>query len=491
MPTDPASGDLSAYYASRGLFLDGRWQAAASGRTYAPISPATEEPLGNVPEADGAEAAAAIDVAERGFSTWRATAPWDRARIMRGIADAMRRRFDDIVRLISTEVGKPLAQSRREVNLSIDQFEWYGEETKRIYGEILPGRAPGARIEITYEPVGIVAAFTAWNFPLLLLARKVAPALAAGCAVICRPAQEAPGSAMALIDCCIEAGLPAGVIALLTGDADAIAAPIYASPKVRKVTLTGSTAVGKKVLRASAETLKRVSMELGGHAPVIVCADADEIAVADLSVPVKFANAGQVCVAPTRFYVHESKLKSITERFVAVTEALRLGNGLDPTTDVGPLISSRRREQVEQLVATSRSEGARLLTGGERPRDMNRGFFYQPTVFADVPDEATILNEEPFGPIAIICAFRDLDEAIRRANGVEYALASYAFTASARNARQIVDGIEAGMVGVNSYALAAADAPFGGIKQSGFGREGGRAGLLDYLNIKYAQVNVD
>jgi succinate-semialdehyde dehydrogenase/glutarate-semialdehyde dehydrogenase len=389
---------------------------------------------------------------------------------------------------MTLEVGKPLAQSKAELQGSAEQFEWYAEETKRLYGQIVESRTAGGTIHVTYEPVGVVAAFSAWTFPAVLMSRKIAPALAAGCTIICRPSEETPGIAMAIVKCCEDAGVPAGVVNLLTGKSSTISPVLMASPVVRKVSLTGSTAVGKLLLKAAADTVKRVSMELGGHAPVIIHEDVDIEQVAAASAQAKFRNAGQVCVSPSRFYVHESKVKPFTERFVATTKTLKLGDGLAPDTDVGPLATRRRLEQIEALVEDTRGSGASLLTGGRRPPGFNRGYFYEPTVFDNVPDEARIMHDEPFGPVAPIATFTDLDEVIRRANATPMGLASYVFTRSLKKAHESSEAIEAGMVGVNTYALATAEAPFGGIKESGFGREGGSLGIKDYLDVKYKNI---
>ena len=475
-------------YGDYGLFVDGAWRPAASGETYVTINPTDEEPLGEAPSAGEADVLAAIDSARRGMAAWGDVDSWSRARIIRRIGELMVERTEDLARLMTLEVGKPLAQSRREIQLAADQFEWYAEETKRLYGRTVESRLPGGRIEVTARPVGIVAAFTAWNFPAVLIARKVAPALAAGCSVICRPSIEAPGTAMALVQCCHDAGVPAGAVNLLTGRASAIGPALMASPAVRKISLTGSTDVGKRLLREAADTVKRVSMELGGHAPVIVFEDADAEAIAEMTVPVKFANAGQVCVSPSRFFIHESKAEAFADRFVAATQTLKIGSGLDPDTALGPLSTEKRRQQTEALVADTLESGARLRTGGRRPAGFNRGFFYEPTVFDQVPDGARIMTDEPFGPVVPITTFRDFDEVIARANALPLALSSYVFTRSLKTAHAASEAIEAGMVGVNTYGLAAAEAPFGGIKESGFGREGGTEGIRDYLDVKYTHL---
>lgn len=400
----------------------------------------------------------------------------------------MLRRQGEAARMISSETGKPIAQAEREWALSCDQFRWYAEEARRIYGRIVESRVPGGRFEVTREPVGIVAAFTAWNFPAALLARKIAPALAAGCAVIARPSAQVPGTAMLLVDCCRAGGLPEGAVNLLVGPTAATYAPLMAAPEVRKVSLTGSTRVGQQMIRDAAATLKKVTMELGGNAPLIVHADADLEAVLDAAVPTKFANAGQVCVTVDRFFIHESLHDAFVAGFAARAAALRLGDGLDPAVQMGPVISAGRRAALEAVIAGAVAAGARLVTGGGRAAGFDAGFFLEPTVLAEVTDAMPVFAEENFGPIAAITRFRDEEEVLARANASEMGLSAYAFTRSPERARRTVAGLKAGMVGINSFALAASEAPFGGTRQSGIGREGGAEGIGDYLDTKLAQV---
>ncbi|MGI6245854.1 MAG: NAD-dependent succinate-semialdehyde dehydrogenase [Pseudochelatococcus sp.] len=474
-------------YESFGLFIGGGWRSRGGGGVIEVEDPATASVIGSVPSAGVAEVEEAIDLAQAALKTWRATPGWTRADALHAIADRMVARAEEAARIITLETGKPLAQSRREWGLSTDQFRWYAEEARRIYGRIVESRAPGGRIEVLHEPVGVVAAFTAWNFPAVLVARKVAPALAAGCSVIVRPSSETPGSAMIIVDCVREAGLPAGVVSLVAGSVSATYEPLVASPVVRKITLTGSTAVGQRMIRDSAATVKRVSMELGGNAPLVVFDDADFDKLLDLVVPTKYANAGQVCVSPDRFYIHESLYDRFAEEFARRVAALKLGHGLEETSQMGPIINLRRLEAIEGVVADAQKRGARLLAGGKRPQN-GGGYFFEPTVLKDVPDDAQALAEENFGPIAAITPFSRPDEVYERANAGDFGLAAYVFTQSAARAREAVASIESGMVGVNSFALAAAEAPFGGIKLSGMGREGGSEGIHDFLNVKLSQV---
>lgn len=475
-------------YEGLGLFIDGRWRAAADGRTLPVRNPASEEALGEVPSATAEDVTAAIEAAARAQPAWAGTQPWERARIIRRIADLIRERAADFRRMVALELGRPAKHVDGETMLTADQFEWFSEETKRLYGQTVESRLPGGRITVTSEPVGVVAAFTAWNFPMVLLARKIAPALAAGCAIVCRPSEETPGTAMLLIRCCADAGVPPGLVNLVIGKARLVSDVVMGSPLVRKVSLTGSTDVGKAMVRASADTLKRVTMELGGHAPVIVCEDADIDAVAALSVQVKFRNAGQVCVSPSRFFVHESRLDAFTERFVAETKKLKVGDPLADDTDVGPLGSRKRLAAIEALVEETRAAGGTVRIGGHRSAGFNKGFFYDPTVITDVTDDMRLMREEIFGPVVPIASFRSVDEVLVRANATEYGLSSYLFTRDLTRAHAMSAGLRAGMVGVNTFALAAAEVPFGGIRDSGFGREGGSQGIRDYLETKYTHM---
>ena len=470
-----------------GLFINGAWEQG-SGGTSPVYDPATGEVIGNAANASAADVERAIAGASAGFAAWRATPAWVRADLLHAAAAVMAARGEEAARIMSLESGKPLAQARREWSLSVDQFRWHAEEARRIYGRIVESRAPGGRIEVSHEPVGIVAAFTAWNFPAVLIARKVAPALAAGCSVIVRPSTEVPGIAMVLVDCLREAGIPKGVVSLVTGPVAATYTPLMASPEVRKVTLTGSTSVGRQMIRDAAATLKLVSMELGGNAPLIVFPDADLEKTMDMAAGAKFANAGQVCVAPDRFYVHESVHDEFVRGFSARAKAIRLGHGLDEQSQMGPLINQRRVGAIQAVVDDARQRGGKIETGGGRPSHLNHGNFFEPTVISGLADDALALAEENFGPIAAITPFSDAESAYNRANSSEYGLAAYVFTRDPARIRESIARIEAGMVGVNSFALAAAEAPFGGIKASGMGREGGAEGIFDFLNVKLAQV---
>jgi len=477
-------------YENFGLFIDGDWRARGGHGTLDIVDPATGETLGEVPAASEADVDDAIAAADRALKRWRSTPAWTRADLLHAAADRMQERTEEAARQITLEAGKPLAQAKREWALSVDQFRWNAEEARRIYGRIVESRAPGGRIEVLHEPVGVVAAFTAWNFPAVLIARKVAPALAAGCSVIVRPSSEVPGAAMIMVDCLRQAGVPQGVVNLVIGPTATTYTRLMASPVVRKITLTGSTAVGQQMIRDAAATMKRVSMELGGNAPMIVFDDAHVDTVLDLAVPTKFANAGQVCVTPDRFYIHESLHDAFVSGFTERASSLKLGHGLDEASQMGPLINQRRIDAIEGIVADAKKRGGRIETGGGRPQGQNKGFFFEPTVISGLPDEAMALAQENFGPVAAITPFSDKDEVFQRANAGDFGLSAYVFTRDPARMREAVSRIESGMVGVNSFALAAAEAPFGGIKLSGMGREGGSEGILDFLNVKLSQIAV-
>jgi succinate-semialdehyde dehydrogenase/glutarate-semialdehyde dehydrogenase len=474
-------------YATKGLLLEGRWRPASDGGTMPVFSPVTEAAIGTIPAATEADQDAALAAAARSFPLWAATPAWERAAILRRAADHLRAHAEALARVMSTETGKPLAEARGEVNASADQFEWQGEEAKRIYGQTIPGRNPQERLTVGYQPVGPCLALSAWNFPMLLPARKIAAALAAGCSVIARPASEAPGSCFALGEALIAAGLPAGVLSILTGPAVPMAERLIRAPEIRKVSLTGSVPVGREVLRIAAESVKKVTMELGGHAPVIVHPDTDPVAAARKLAATKFRNCGQVCISPSRFYVHRAILPAFETAFAEVAQAIRPGDGLDPSATMGPMIRARGVEAALALISDARDRGARLLAGGSRPAHLNRGHFLEPTVLADVPDAARIMREEPFAPVAPIAGWEEFDEVIARANATEFGLAAYVFTENAALAARTAEALEAGMVGINETLLATAEAPFGGTKQSGFGREGGSLGILDYLTPKYTR----
>ncbi|MEA1619121.1 NAD-dependent succinate-semialdehyde dehydrogenase [Erythrobacter sp. T5W1-R] len=469
-----------AYASDLALFINGSWRMGEGRDALAVLNPATGAAIAELPVASAADLEEALAAAQAGFAEWRMVDVDTRGAILRKAAELIRDRADRIATLLTTEQGKPVGEARGEVVGAAAMFDFYAEEAKRAYGRVLV-RPTGQRAMVIKQPVGPVAVFTPWNFPVYLLAKKLAPALAAGCSVIAKPAEECPASTAALMRCLADAGVPANVAQLVYGVPDMISRTLIGSPVIRKVSFTGSTAVGKHLMRLAADGVKRITMELGGHAPVLVFDDVDLDKTLDMLVPQKFRNAGQVCVSPTRFYVHERIYDAFLEGFAARTARLKVGNGLEPGVQMGPLANPRRPEALTGLITDATAQGGRVLAGGEA---YGEGFFFQPTLLADVPDTAAIMNTEPFGPVAVTRPFATLDEAIANANRVPFGLAAFAFTDSLRTANLVGDALEAGMVGINSFAISFADAPFGGIKESGFGSEGGPEGLESYLVTK-------
>jgi len=476
-------------YSNMGNFINGSW-SNNSKETIDVINPFNEEVLGQIPVSTEKDLDAALEAASKSMQSWKETSPWDRSKIIKQIANLIRERADEIAKTMTLETGKPLVEAKGETMASADQFEWYSEETKRIYGQIIQPRTQDVRLQVRYEPVGVVAAFSAWNFPILLPARKVAASIAAGCSIILKPASETPGTCMHMIQACKDAGVPNGVVNFVTGKSSFISKYLIASPIIKKVSLTGSVEVGKEILKLAADGIKKVSMELGGHAPVLVLNDADVSTAAITSSNTKFRNAGQVCISPTRFIVQDKIYDQYCDEFVKNTKKLKLGNGLEEGINIGPMANLRGLEHVDQLVQDATTKGANLLTGGKRSKDFNKGYFYEPTVMNDVPDNADIMQVEPFGPVAPIVKFHDLEEGFAKANNTNFGLAGYVFTTSLKNAHLASEKLEVGMVGVNDMLLASAEIPFGGIKESGFGREGGSLGILDYLVPKYTKFKI-
>jgi len=478
-------------YESNGLFIDGEWRPAQDGGTLSVIDPASEEPIGSIPKATPADIDAALEATARGFETWRRVPPFERSQILRKLAAAFRDQLEDAAKLMSRETGKPIGEARSELVASAEQFEWYAEEAKRIYGHSLDGRDAASRLQVRYSPIGPVAALSAWNFPGLLPARKIAAALAAGCSVVIKPSEEAPGSVFAFVKASQVAGLPNGVLNLLVGEPPKISTQLIASPVIRKVSFTGSVPVGREIMKLAAEGLKKISLELGGHGPVLVFEDADPEQAAQLCLRTKFRNAGQVCISPSRFYVHASRYDAFSKVFAAGAKQIVLGSGLEPGVEMGAMANARGVERAKQLVADALSHGAELLAGGKRPEGFKRGFYFAPTVLGKVPETARIMNEEPFVPVAPISTFESFDEVIGRANALPFGLAGYVFTRSLSTATRASEALEVGMVGVNDLLLATAEMPFGGVKSSGMGREGGQLGILDYLEPKYTKLRLE
>lgn len=476
---------MTISYTSPSLFVAGEWIARTE--RMAPIyNPATGAKIGDMPLADAAIIDRALAAADAGFEIWRKTPLAERARLMKDAAARLRARMDEAVAHLTMEQGKPVGEARSELENCALLLEWCPEEAGRVTDRLLPGR-PGFRdLRVRHEPIGPVAAFAPWNFPASLAGRKVASALAVGCSVIVRPAGETPAAIGYVARALDEAGLPKGVLNVLYGDAELITHRLIDSPVIRKVAFTGSTEVGCKLAARAAGNAKPSVMELGGHAPVIICADADIPQAVKLSVFSKYRNAGQVCVSPTRFFVEDSVYDAFASAFAESARALVVGDGLDPATQMGPMANERRVQAIERLVKDARDRGAKLLAGGER---LNReGHFYMPTVLGDVPADAAIMTEEPFGPVAILNRFSSLDAALAEANSTPYALGAYAFTGSDATAERIAQDFDAGMIGINTYTITLTDSPIGGRRYSGFGSEGGPEGIAAYLIPKFTSL---
>ena len=470
-------------YTELALYIDGQWLNGKGRKGEDVINPATGKTLAHLPHASKADLDAALDAAQKGFATWKATSAYDRSKIMRAAADLLRERYDHVSKVQTQEQGKVYPESRAEVLTSADIIDWYAEEGRRTYGRIIPGRQKGVRQLVTQEPVGVVAAFTPWNFPTLTPVRKIAGALAAGCSIIIKASEETPGSCVELVKCFADAGLPAGVLNLVFGVPAEVSEHLIPQKAVKKISFTGSVPVGKHLAGLAAKGMKRATMELGGHSPVVVFEDADPEKAADTIAAFKYRNAGQVCISPTRFYVHEKNYSKFLARFTEYAKGMKMGDGLEKGTTMGPLANSRRLDAMDSFVTDAKNRGGKVVTGGSR--EGNQGFFFQPTVVTDVPDDSKIMTEEPFGPVAPIVSFKTVDEVVERANSLEFGLAAYAFTTSDKNAAMIGDALQSGMVGVNSVAISTPETPFGGIKESGYGSEGGIEGLEAYTNIKF------
>jgi succinate-semialdehyde dehydrogenase/glutarate-semialdehyde dehydrogenase len=463
------------------MYIAGEWCQGGTGRTAPIVNPATEKVIGEVPLATAADLDRALDAATEGFRTWRATPIARRSAILHAAADLITERAQDIGRIMAQEQGKPLREGTTEALRTADTLRWHIEDARRAYGRIIPS-APGTVLTVRREPVGPVAAFVPWNFPVGGPNRKLSSALSAGCSIVIKASEETPGTAAALVACYADAGLPAGVLNLVFGEPAEVSAHLIPSPKIRLVAFTGSVPVGKLLAAQAGEVMKPTLMELGGHAPVIVCADADPVKSARKAAQAKFFNAGQVCTSPSRFFVHASIVEEFTAEFVKAAQEITVGDGLDADSTMGPLANERRLQAMETLVADAVERGAKVLTGGQRlSRD---GYFYAPTVLTDVPADAKLMHEEPFGPLAPIVPFTDLDETLATANSLPYGLAAYGFTESAATAEKLSDALEAGILSINHCGGSVAEAPSGGVKESGYGREGGPETLDAYLITK-------
>ena len=469
------------YSAKLALYIDGEWLSGGGRDTQDVLNPASGAGQAALPLASATDLDRALAAAQAGFLQWRAVAPEQRAAVLTRTAALMRERADQIARIATLEQGKPFAEARGEVIGAAGLLDFHAGEALRIYGRVLP-RVPGTRSLVLHQPVGPVAAFCAWNFPALNVARKIGPAIAAGCSIILKPSEETPGSAIEVMRCFQDAGLPGNVAQIVFGVPDMVSRQLLASPITRKLSFTGSVPVGKQLMKLAADTVMRMTMELGGHAPVLVFDDCDLEKTLDTLVAHKFRNAGQVCVAPTRFHVQEGIYEKFAQGFAERTRKLAVGDGLAAGTQMGPMANPRRPDAIAALVEDARSIGGRVLVGGA-PGDGN-GFFYQPTVIADVPLEARAMNDEPFGPVALLRPFATVDDAIEQANRLPFGLAAYCFTENGRRQNLLGDAVEAGLIGINSVRMTWPDSPFGGIKESGFGSEDGPEGIAAHMVTK-------
>lgn len=465
------------------LFIDGKWQPAAAGRTLPVHNPATGATIGTIPHAGTEDLDAALAAAQRGFDVWRNMGAFERSKIMRKAAQLLRDRVETIASLMTQEQGKPLPEARMETMAAADLIDWFAEEARRAYGRLIPARVPHVYQMVIKEPVGPVAAFTPWNFPINQAVRKLSAALAAGCSIIVKAAEETPASPAELVRAFVDAGVPPGVVNLVYGVPSEISAYLIASPIIKKISFTGSTAVGKQLASLAGLHMKRATMELGGHGPALIFNDADVEAAIKNLVAAKFRNAGQVCVSPTRFIVQRGVFDQFVDGFVAAAAKIKVGNGMDADTVMGPLANGRRVQAMTNLVDDAIACGAELRLGGKRLGDI--GNFFAPTVLVNVPLRAEVMNEEPFGPLALINPFDDAEEAFAEANRLPYGLAAYAYTRSAATTHALASRIESGMISINHMGLALPEVPFGGIKDSGYGSEGGSEAIETYLNTKF------
>ncbi len=468
--------------------IDGAWVSAANGRTWDVIDPATEEVVTTVPFGGREDCVAAIDAAHRAFPAWSAETAWKRAAILKRTAEAIRARATTLAATTTREAGKPLAEAKGEWLVTADLFEWFAEEGKRAYGRTIPSRKPDRRILVLRQPIGVVGTITAWNFPAYNPSRTWAAALAAGCTVVGRPSERTPLSAMAIASILVEAGIPKGVFNLVNGEPEAMGQAMLDDPRLRKIAFTGSTRVGRVLMDGASRTHTRLSLELGGNAPVLVFPDADPRAVARSAVATKFRNAGQVCVAPQRFLVHRDLAEAFVEETAPLVRALRVGPGAAEGTQVGPLSSAGQRERLEAMVEEARGAGARVVAGGKRPPGHWKGFFYEPTLVDHTGPQHRLFEEEAFGPVIPVASFGDADEAIALANRTPYGLAAYAFTNDLRTAVRVAERLEFGMVGINEWLPHGVETPFPGWKQSGQGMESGAEGLAEYLETKVVGI---
>lgn len=471
-----------AGYRPLAMLIDGAWIRETESGMAPVVNPATGEAIGHLPHAGVDELDAAAAAAGRTFETWSRTPALERKRMLNRVAELLRDRAASIARWLTLEEGKPIAEAKAEIGGSADIFEWYGDECVRLYGRIVPSRLPGAVHTVVRDPIGPVAGFSPWNFPALTPARKIAGALAAGCTIVIKASEETPATCVAIAEACQDAGVPPGALNLVFGDPPSVSSHLIPHPAIRKISFTGSISVGKHLAELAADGVKRCTLELGGHAPAIVFDDAPLEDTVETLVAAKYRNAGQVCIAPSRFYVQRKCYDAFVARFCERAGALKVGDGLDPGTDMGPMANGRRIEAMERHIADAADRGHEVALGGSRIG--NRGYFWEPTVVADTSQDCLLMREEPFGPVAPIAVFDELEDVLSHANALPYGLAAYAFTGSAATARTLSTNVKAGMLGINSMAVSLAEVPFGGVKQSGYGSEGGSEGLDGYLETR-------
>ncbi len=465
------------------LFINGAWTDSLTGATLDVLNPATGQAIGTVSHAQHSDLDLALEAAERGFHAWRRISAFERSKIMRKAADLVRSRLDAIARTLTTEQGKPLAEAKTEILIGADVIDWFAEEGRRTYGRVIPARAEGVYQLVVKEPVGPVAAFSPWNFPINQAVRKISIALAAGCSVILKGPEETPGPCAALVSAFADAGVVPGAVNLVFGVPSDISEYLIPHPVIRKISFTGSTAVGKRLAALAGLHMKRTTMELGGHAPVIIFDDADLDVATKVMVASKYRNAGQVCISPTRFLIQKKVYDSFVDKFITASNNVRVGDGLETGTTMGPLAHERRLEAMRGFVSDAVDKGAKIETGGGRIGD--KGYFFSPTVLTQASQNSRVMNDEPFGPVSVMVPFSDFDEAVTEANRLPYGLAAYAWTKSAKTANLIGAAVETGMVSINHLGLALPEVPFGGVKDSGYGSEGGSEAMDAYLNSKF------
>lgn len=472
------------------MFIDGDWIGSGDSSQFDVVNPATEAILYSIPVATQEDLDRALAAVERSWLEWSQVDAWTRSDKLRRVAQILRERQEEIALAVTEEQGKPLGESRGELKATADQFDWYADEARRIYGRWVDGHSNEHRLLVKRQPIGPVAAFSPGNFPALLPSRKIAPAIAAGCAIIIKPAENAPRATFAMAEACQEAGIPAGVVNVVTGEPGFISEYLIKSDVIRKVTLTGSVPIGRLLYKYAAEEIKSVSMELGGHSPVLVFEDANVEEAARMCARGKFRNNGQVCISASRFIVQESVAEKFTEYFVDETRRIKMGEGSDPETEIGPLENARRLEAAHNLVQDAVQKGAKVAHGGQRSVRFPKGFFWEPTVITHVTEDMAIMTEEPFSPVAPITTFKDMADGLAKANSTPYGLAGYVFTNNTSTAFLASEKLDVGMVGVNNLVIATAEIPFGGIKKSGFGREGGSEGIEGYTVTKYINIKL-